>query len=103
MFAVIKTGGKQYKVKKGLVFDIEKLAVEAGKEVKFEEVLLIEKDDKIEIGQPFIEKAKVIVKVIDHVKDKKVNIIKFKRRKHHLKRQGHRQQYTRVEVLDIVA
>lgn len=103
MFAVIKTGGKQYKVKKGLVFDVEKLAVEAGKEMKFEEVLLIEKDDKIEVGQPFIKKAKVVVKVLDHVKDKKVNIIKFKRRKHHLKRQGHRQQYTRVEVLDIVA
>ena len=103
MFAVIKTGGKQYKVKKGLVFDVEKLAVEAGKEMKFEEVLLIEKDDKIEVGQPFVKKAKVVVKVLDHVKDKKVNIIKFKRRKHHLKRQGHRQQYTRVEVLDIVA
>ena len=103
MFAVIKTGGKQYKVKKGLVFDVEKLAVETGGEVNFDEVLLIEKDDKVQVGQPFVNKAKVVSKVVDHVKDKKVNIIKFKRRKHHLKRQGHRQQYTRLEILDIVA
>lgn len=102
MFAVIKTGGKQYKVKKGLVIDIEKLTAEAGKEIHFEDVLMIEKDDDIQVGQPFL-KATVKAKVLDHVKDKKVMIVKFRRRKHHMKRQGHRQQYTRIEITDIVA
>ncbi len=102
MFAVIKTGGKQYKVKKGLVIDVEKLAVEAGKEIHFDDVLLIEKEDQVQVGTPLL-KAKVTAKVLDHVKDKKVIIVKFKRRKHHMKRQGHRQQYTRVEIVDIVA
>ncbi len=102
MFAVIKTGGKQYTVKEGDSFNIEKLEVEAGKKYKFEEVLLIS-GDKVVVGSPFIKGATVEVNVVSHGKADRVYIFKKKRRKDYRKRQGHRQNYTRVTVTKIIA
>ncbi|OGT30379.1 MAG: 50S ribosomal protein L21 [Gammaproteobacteria bacterium RIFCSPHIGHO2_12_FULL_35_23] len=101
MYAIIKTGGKQYKVTAGQSLKIEKLALEPGSKVDFEEVLLVAKDDDIKVGTPFIKGIKVSAEVIEHGRAKKIKIIKLKRRKHHMKRQGHRQDYTAVKIINI--
>ena len=102
MYAVIESGGKQYRVQQGDIIKLEKLAVEPGKNVEFDKVLLQSDGDKnIKIGTPLIKGAKVIGEVIDHGKGKKIDIIKFRRRKHHLKHQGHRQQYTEVKITKV--
>ena len=105
MLAVIKTGGKQYIVSPGDKIKIEKLDKEEGSEVKFSEVLLLEKkplaDSKptqVEIGTPFIEGVKVIGKVLKQAKDKKVIIFKYKSKKRYRVKKGHRQQFTEVEI-----
>ncbi len=97
MFAIFQTGGKQYKVQEGDFIYVEKLEVETGKEVKFSEVLMV--NDKI--GKPFVDKAEVVAVVEKQGKQKKINIIKFKSKKHHLKRQGHRQPYTKLLIQKI--
>ncbi len=102
MFAVIKTGGKQYTVKEGDSFNIEKLEVETGSKYNFEEVLFIS-GDKVVVGNPFIKGASVEVEIVDHGKADRVYIFKKKRRKDYRKRQGHRQNYTRVKVTKIIA
>ncbi len=102
MYAVIKTGGKQYVVKKGDELKIEKLPVDQGSEIEFEEVLLVANGDNITVGAPQVEGAKVKAEVLEQGKGKKIIIIKFKRRKHHDKKQGHRQLYTKVKITDIV-
>ncbi len=101
MYAVIKTGGKQYRVQEGQVIRVETLNVEAGETVDFSEVLMVANGDDIKIGAPVVEGAKVSGKVLEHGRHKKVEIIKFKRRKHHMKRQGHRQNYTAVRIESI--
>lgn len=101
MYAVIKTGGKQYTVKAGDVLKIELLPEDAGKEIKFTEVLMLADGDKITCGAPFIAKAFVSAEVIDHGRHKKVKIIKFRRRKHHMKQMGHRQYYSQVKITAI--
>ncbi|BCX88343.1 large subunit ribosomal protein L21 [Methylomarinovum tepidoasis] len=101
MYAVIKTGGKQYKVGTGDKLKVEKLNAAEGDTVEFDKVLLLRSDDKIEAGKPYVEGRKVVARVIAHGRHKKINILKFKRRKHHMKRQGHRQYYTEVEITDI--
>ncbi len=101
MYAVIKTGGKQYRVKEGDVLKLETLSADAGSEVSFSEVLMVANGDKITYGQPLVEKAKVTAKVLDHGRHKKVKIIKFRRRKHHMKQAGHRQNYTEVQITSI--
>jgi large subunit ribosomal protein L21 len=102
MYAVIKTGGKQYKVSPGQKLKIETLkAVNPGDQVDFEEVLLVSKDDKIQLGVPLIKGAKVSAKVLDHGRHKKIKIIKFKRRQHYDRQAGHRQNYTEVEIVGI--
>lgn len=101
MYAVIKTGGKQYTVKKGDVLKIELLPEDAGKEVQFSEVLMLVDGDKVTTGTPFIAKAVVKAEVVDHGRHKKVKIIKFRRRKHHMKQMGHRQYYTQVKITAI--
>ncbi len=102
MFAVIKTGGKQYRAKPGDVLEIEKLVVEKGNSVTFEEVLLIEDQDKVLIGTPFIENAAVTAVVLDNFKGDKVLVFKKKRRKQYKRTQGHRQELTRVKIEDIL-
>ncbi|BCX81092.1 large subunit ribosomal protein L21 [Methylomarinovum caldicuralii] len=101
MYAVIKTGGKQYKVSAGDKLRIEKLNAAEGDTVAFDKVLLVRADDRVETGKPYVEGRKVVARVIAHGRHKKINILKFKRRKHHMKRQGHRQYYTEVEITDI--
>lgn len=101
MLAVIKTGGKQYIVSPGNKIKIEKLEIEEGGEVIFEEVLLVEENDKIEIGYPVIEKAKVKGKVLTQGKGKKVIVFKYKPKKRYRKKRGHRQFFTEVEITEI--
>ena len=101
MYAVIKTGGKQYRVEPGNVFKVESLDAEVGATVNFEEVLMIADGDDITIGTPTIASAKVVAEVLAHGRAKKVEIIKFKRRKHHQKRTGHRQNFTQVQIQNI--
>jgi len=101
MIAIIKTGGKQYKVSKGDKIKVEKLDVEKGKEVVFDEVLLISNDKKTEIGKPLVKNAKVIGKVLKQARAKKVEIVKHKAKKRYNVKKGHRQYYTEVEIGDI--
>lgn len=101
MFAVIKTGGKQYTVKEGDVFKIEKIDAEKGAKHKLENVLFISDDKKQTAGTPFIAGASVEVEVLEHGKADRVYIFKKKRRKDYRKRQGHRQQFTKVKVTKI--
>lgn len=98
MYAVIKTGGKQYKVAAGQKLKVEKIDAEVGDTVEFDTVLLVSKDDKLTIGSPVVEGAKVTAQVVAQKRAKKIEIIKFKRRKHSMKRQGHRQYFTEVEI-----
>jgi large subunit ribosomal protein L21 len=101
MYAVIKTGGKQYTVQEGDVLKIEMLKADAGGEVQFSEVLMLADGDKISCGAPFITGAVVKAEVLDHGRHKKVRIIKFRRRKHHMKQMGHRQYYSQVKITAI--
>lgn len=102
MFAVIKTGGKQYRAQEGDVLNVEKLAVESGKEVTFDQVLLIEDKGKAMIGTPLIKNAVVKATVIENFRDKKVIVFKKKRRKQYKKKQGHRQELTKVQIEKII-
>lgn len=97
-FAVIASGGKQYKVFEGHVFDIEKIDVEAGSSIQLDKVLLAHIDGETMVGKPFVPSVNIQVTAQGNYRDKKVRIIKFKRRKHHMKTQGHRQTYTTLHV-----
>ena len=100
-FAIIKTGGKQYKVSPGRKIKIEKLEIAEGKEVVFDEVLLVEKNKEIKIGAPLVAGAKVVGKFLGQGKSKKVTIRKYKSKKRYDVKRGHRQPYTEVEITDI--
>lgn len=101
MFAVIKTGGKQYVVKEGDVLSIEKLEVEAGQKIIFEDVLLVETDGKTIIGTPIVAESVVVAEVLKNFKDEKVLVFKKKRRKQYRRTRGHRQQLTEVKIIKI--
>jgi large subunit ribosomal protein L21 len=101
MYAVIKSGGKQYKVKPGTVINVEKLNVQVGDRVEFDHVLMVADQDQTSIGEPYIEGKKVAGEVVAHKKGSKLRIIKFRRRKNSMTRQGHRQHMTSVKVTDI--
>src|SRR5262252_1425751 len=101
MYAVIVTGGKQYRVSEGSVLKIEKLEAEAGANVEFDKVLLVANGDKVSLGTPLLAGAKVMGTVQSHGKTDKVRIVKFRRRKHYLRQGTHRQQYTEVKVTGI--
>ena len=101
MYAIIATGGKQYRVQKGDQIKVEKLAVDSGKKVIFDQVLLVADGDKVDIGTPYLKGRKVTGEVQEQARAKKIEIIKFKRRKHHMKRMGHRQHYTQVKITNI--
>jgi large subunit ribosomal protein L21 len=102
MFAVIKTGGKQFRVQEGDILNIEKLDLEEGKKVTFDNVLLIEDGKNTLIGTPVVEKAQVVGEVVENFKDKKVLVFKKKRRKQYRKTAGHRQMLTRVKIEKIL-
>jgi large subunit ribosomal protein L21 len=101
MYAVIKTGGKQYRVMQGETLRVEKLDAEVGAAISFDEVLLIGEGEGITVGAPLVPGARVAAKVKAHGRADKVRIIKFRRRKHHMKQMGHRQHYTEVEITGI--
>ena len=103
MYAVIKTGGKQYRVMQGETLRVEKLEADVGAAVKFDQVLLVGEGEGITMGAPLVAGASVAAKVVKHGRADKVRIIKFRRRKHHMKQQGHRQYYTEVEITSISA
>ena len=101
MYAVIKAGGKQYRVKEGDILKLELMPDDVGNEVSFSEVLMLADGDKMTWGTPLVAKAAVKAEVIAHGRHKKVKIIKFRRRKHHMKQMGHRQYYTQVKITSI--
>ena len=103
MYAVIQTGGKQYRVSEGDTLRVEKLGAEEGASVDLDKVLMVANGDDVKVGTPYVEGGKVTATVKTHGRGKKVKIIKFKRRKQHLKRQGHRQWYTELEITGINA
>ena len=103
MYAVIQTGGKQHRVSEGDTLKVEKLAADEGAAVELDKVLLVADGDDVKVGSPYVEGGKVTATVKSHGRGKKVNIIKFKRRKQHLKRQGHRQWYTELQITGISA
>ena len=101
MYAVIATGGKQYRVTEGDTLKVEKIAGEEGSEIELDQVLMVADGDKIQVGTPVLDKGAVTARIKSHGRGKKVEIIKFRRRKHHMKRMGHRQNYTEVEITGI--
>lgn len=102
MYAIIKTGGKQYRVVPGQNLKIETLNSAVGDEIVFEEVLMINSgDNALHVGAPFVKGAQVKAEVIQQGRGKKIEIIKFRRRKHHMKRMGHRQNFTEVKITNI--
>ncbi|QIT56253.1 50S ribosomal protein L21 [Aquisalimonas sp. 2447] len=103
MYAVIKTGGKQYRVSEGDILRVEKLDAEAGSSVEFDQVLLVSDGDDVKIGAPMLEGSKVQAEVTDAGKGEKVHIIKFKRRQNYRRHKGHRQPYTEVKITGISA
>lgn len=103
MFAVIVSGGKQHKVVEGERLKLEKIEVETGGVVEFDKVLMVADGDSVKIGAPTVAGARVTAEIVAHGRGDKVRIIKFRRRKHHMKRQGHRQWYTEVKITGINA
>lgn len=103
MYAVFKTGGKQYRATTGDILKIEKLDAEKGATVELDQVLMVGEGEKVKIGSPFLKGGKVTAMVVDHGRGEKVKILKFKRRKQHMKRMGHRQDYTQIEITGIAA
>lgn len=101
MLAVIKTGGKQYLVSPGQKIKIEKVDVKEGKEITFKEVLLLEKQRKLEIGTPLVKGAKVIGKVLKQGKGKKIIVFKYKSKTRYKVKKGHRQHFTEIEITKI--
>jgi large subunit ribosomal protein L21 len=101
MYAVIKAGGKQYRVEQGKQLRVEALDAEVGAPVSFEEVLLVGAGDGVKVGAPLVAGAKVKATVVKHGRADKVRIFKLRRRKHYQKSQGHRQSYTEVRIDDI--
>ncbi len=98
MYAVIKTGGKQYKVAVGETIRVEKLVADVGSDVVLDHVLAVGTGADLTVGSPFLANAKVTAKVVSHGKSDKVRIFKMRRRKHYKKSQGHRQQYTELQI-----
>ncbi|MBM7866863.1 50S ribosomal protein L21 [Heliobacterium gestii] len=103
MFAIIETGGKQYKVQQGDVLKVEKLEANPGDVVEIDRVFAVSKDGELKVGAPTVEGAKVLLKVEDHGKGKKIVIFKYKSKKNYRRKQGHRQAFTQVRVEAIEA
>ncbi len=103
MYAVIKTGGKQYKVSPGDIIRVEKLPGDPGQEIELNEVLLVGDGNQVKIGQPLVEGAKVIATIVDQGRSRKIIIFKKKRRKNYRRKRGHRQYYTELQIKEIQA
>ena len=103
MYAVIETGGKQYRVAQGDVLKVEKLDANVGDSVAIEKVLLVEKDGSVQVGTPVVAGAKAVVKVVEHGKGDKIIVFKYKPKKNYRRKQGHRQPFSKVVVESIEA
>lgn len=103
MYAVIETGGKQYRVKEGDSLRVERLDAEEGAEIELDRVLLVADGEQITIGRPLVENGRVAATVKAHGRAKKIKVVKFKRRKSYLRRHGHRQGFTELEIKSIAA
>ncbi|OGX24208.1 MAG: 50S ribosomal protein L21 [Omnitrophica WOR_2 bacterium RIFCSPHIGHO2_02_FULL_45_21] len=101
MYAIIEAGGKQYKVSRDSVIDVEKLGLKPKDEINFDKVLLVANDNEVKVGAPFVLGAKVLAEVVRNFKDKKVIAFKFRRRKSSKSKKGHRQQLSRVKIKEI--
>ena len=101
MYAVIKSGGKQHKVSEGEEILLEKISLDEGEVIEFSEVLAVNKDGNLNVGKPILKGAVVKGKVLNHLKTKKITVIKMKRRKDYRKKQGHRQNLTKVKIESI--
>lgn len=101
MYAIIETGGKQYRAEEGKVLRVEKLPAEKGETVKFDRVLLLSTGEKMQVGKPFLKKALVEGKVVRVGRDKKIIVFKYKSKKNYRRKQGHRQPYTDVLINSI--
>ena len=103
MYAVIKTGGKQYRVSEGDRLKVETLPGEVGGEVRLDQVLMVGSGDSVTVGAPLVANAAVTAEVLEHGRSRKVRIVKFKRRKHYRRQMGHRQNYTELRITGISA
>ncbi len=98
MYAIIETSGRQYKVEEGNMIYVDKTDLEPGKEITFDRVVMLRNDNDMKFGEPYVEGAKVVGTVVENVRDKKVKVIKFRRRKQYRRELGHKQWYTSVKV-----
>lgn len=101
MYAVFTTGGKQYRASQGDIVRVEKLEAEKGATIELDNVLMVGEGDDVRIGTPTVDGGKVTAEVVDHGRGEKIRIIKFRRRKHHMKQMGHRQYYTEIKITGI--
>lgn len=102
-YAIIETGGKQHRVKPGEILKVEKIEAATGATIDFDKVLLVSDGTNVTIGAPYVAGGKVTAEVVEQGRHDKVRIIKFRRRKHHMKQQGHRQWYTAIKITGISA
>ncbi|MBF8378742.1 50S ribosomal protein L21 [Alicyclobacillus mali] len=101
MYAIVETGGKQYKVSQGDTIVVEKLDGEIGSEIVLDKVLLVQGEGQVQVGSPYLQGAKVVAKVVEHGRGKKIVVFKYKPKKNYHKKQGHRQPYTKLTVESI--
>ncbi|MGI6424900.1 MAG: 50S ribosomal protein L21 [Tepidanaerobacteraceae bacterium] len=98
MYAIIETGGKQYRVSEGDVIRVEKLSAKEGELVELDKVLAVSKDDQLLVGKPWLDEAKVTAKVLQHGRGDKIIVFKYKPKKNYRKKQGHRQPFTEIQI-----
>jgi len=103
VYVVVETSGKQYKISAGEIIDVDKLPLEVGEKVELDRVLLVADGEEVRVGQPTIEGAKVLATVADHVKGPKIIVFKYKPKERYRLKKGHRQNYTRLMIDEIVA
>ena len=103
MYAVFKTGGKQYRATTGDIIKVEKIEAEKGATVELDQVLMVGEGEDVKVGAPYLKGGKVTATIVDHGRHKKIKVIKFKRRKNYRKQMGHRQYFTQIEITGIDA
>ena len=101
MYAVIETGGKQHKVEKGMILSVDLLKDDIGKKITFDNVMLYVDGDNVEVGQPYLDNVKVTAEIKDIVKANKISILRFRRRKHSMRKIGHRAKHSQIEIKNI--
>ena len=101
MYAVIETGGKQHKVEKGMILSVDLLKDDIGKKITFDNVMLYVDGDNVEVGQPYLDNVKVTAEIKDIIKADKISILRFKRRKHSMRKVGHRAKHSQIEIKNI--